>query len=88
MRTSTPNFHNGKLAEVSPFGTGFIEDLGSDTCYGFHISMLFENNRPVDPTKLEGMQVRFSLSDGRTVDSVCLVEHPAFKNGSALGNTH
>jgi len=71
---NSTHVHNGKLAEVSPFGTGFIEDLSSDTCYGFHISMLFENNRPLDPTKLEGMQVRFSLSDNRTVDSVCLVQ--------------
>jgi len=82
------NFHNGKLAEVSPFGTGFIEDLSSHSCYGFHISMLFENNRPLDPTRLEGMQVRFSLSDSQTVDSVCLVQHPASTNGSAHGKTH
>jgi hypothetical protein len=87
MPTST-HLHNGKLAEVSPFGTGFIEDLSSDTCYGFHISMLFENNRLVDPTMLEGMQVRFSLSDSQAVDSVCLVHHPASTNGSAHGNTH
>jgi hypothetical protein len=66
--------HHGKLAEMSPFGTGFIEDMSNETCYGFHISMLFENNQPADPTKLEGMQVRFRLGSSQTVESVILVQ--------------
>jgi hypothetical protein len=64
----------GKLSEISPFGTGFIEDVVTEACYGFHISMLFQTVRPDNPTKLEGTLVRFSVAADRVVDKVTVVD--------------
>ena len=61
----------GVLYEVSPFGTGFIEDTATGRMYGFHKSML---RVVMAAGELEGAVVRFRLNSLGTVQSVDLVD--------------
>jgi hypothetical protein len=64
-------WQGGVLYEVSPFGTGFIEDTATGRVYGFHKSML---HSAVAVGRLEGATVRFQLNSAGTVGSVDLVD--------------
>jgi hypothetical protein len=64
-------WHEGKLVEISPFGTGFIEDVHEGGCYGFQMSMLPEHLQPFDPSSLEGSRVRFVISESGIVEGLC-----------------
>ena len=64
-------WHGGILYEVSPFGTGFIEDSSTGRIYGFHKSML---PSPTELGRLEGAPVRFQLNTTGTVGLVDLVD--------------
>jgi len=64
-------WQGGVLYEVSPFGTGFIEDTATGRVYGFHKSML---PSAVALGRLEGAAVRFQLNAAGTVGSVDLVD--------------
>jgi hypothetical protein len=64
------NWHGGVLHEISPFGTGFIEDSSNGRVYGFHKSMLPFS---IDIGKLEGALVRFQLNAKGAVGAVDLV---------------
>jgi hypothetical protein len=70
----------GKLVEISPWGTGFIEDTFGKV-FGFHYSMLagYEGvskedwsleleNRPVTFTAKEGVASNVILHDANTAD--------------------
>jgi hypothetical protein len=61
-------WREGKLFEISPFGTGFVEEESTGRAFGFHTSMIgLAGSKP--PNELEGRSVRFTVSeDGRIVD--------------------
>jgi hypothetical protein len=65
------HWQGGILYEVSPFGTGFIEDTATGRIYGFHKSML---QFSVGLGRLEGAMVRFQLNSAGAVRSVDLVD--------------
>ena len=66
----TDNWRGGVLYEISPFGTGFIEDSATGRVYGFHKSML---PLPVNLGRLEGAPVRFQLDTAGTVRTIDLM---------------
>lgn len=53
----------GKLTEMSPFGTGFIE-FGDGRVLGFHHTMLKTSVSREQWPSLEGKSVAFQLVDG------------------------
>jgi hypothetical protein len=65
------HWQGGILYEVSPFGTGFIEDTATGQVYGFHKSML---QSAAAAGRLEGAVVRFQLNSAGTVRTVDLVD--------------
>jgi hypothetical protein len=61
-------WRKGKLAELSPFGTGFIEEEFTGRAFGFHTSMIGLATSE-SPDELEGQSVRFQLSeDGKILE--------------------
>lgn len=60
----------GKLLEISPFGTGFIEDMSTGARYGFHISMLPPPVQPANSLDLTGRKVRFNVRHDGTIAEV------------------
>lgn len=66
------NWHGGILYEISPLGTGFIEDSSTGRVYGFHQSMLPSAGSAV--ALLEGAAVRFQLNPAGAVRIVDLVD--------------
>ena len=66
------NYESGRLVEISPWGTGFIQS-GDHTRYGFHASMLTPAKSPSAslPTELEDRRV-FFRTDGPVVLEVLL----------------
>jgi hypothetical protein len=70
----------GRLVEISPLGTGFIEDL-SGARYGFHRAMLPSAQTPAHPNwreVLEGRLVNFQINDGRVVSLQFISAKAAF----------
>jgi hypothetical protein len=65
---------SGILVEVSPFGTGFIEDKVTSARYGFHVSMLRSTNIPKDARVLAGTEVTFK-ADGSGMITVVSAPH-------------
>jgi hypothetical protein len=63
-------WYGGILYEVSPFGTGFIEDTKTGRLYGFHKSMLPSS---AATQRLEGASVRFQLDATNAVLAVDLI---------------
>jgi hypothetical protein len=63
----------GVLVELTPFGTGFIEDKLTSARYGFHISMLRSANVPKDARKLAGTEVTFKADGSGIITSVITV---------------
>lgn len=61
---------SGVLVELTPFGTGFIEDKVTSARYGFHISMLRSANVPKDARKLAGTEVTFKANGSGIITSV------------------
>lgn len=60
----------GQLIEISPWGTGFIEDEGGAR-FGFHYSMIKNREFPVDanwPETLRDRPVQFKETDGVVVE--------------------
>jgi len=60
------NSHTGKLTEISPWGTGFIEDT-TGSLFGFHYSMLSGYAGPTatdGSVELINQQVTFEIADG------------------------
>ena len=64
---ATAPWLHGILHEISPFGTGFIEDTESGQIYGFYKAALA---KAVPMDRLEGAQVRFQLDAAGVVLSV------------------
>lgn len=67
MPQQLDNWHGGVLYEISPFGTGFIEDTQTGSIYGFHKSMLRSTS---NLSHLEGSTVKFHLNAIGTVEWV------------------
>jgi hypothetical protein len=66
----------GILFEISPWGTGFIDELSTHRALGFHYSMLRNFSEPSGvnwPDALEGREVSFIEEAGR-VSAVKLAE--------------
>ena len=63
------HWHQGKLYELSPFGTGFVEDATTGRVFGFHRSMLPE---VADWKRLEGAAVRFQLDSNGVIGQLDL----------------
>jgi hypothetical protein len=63
----------GVLVELTPFGTGFIEDKLTSARYGFHISMLRSANVPKDARKLAGTEVTFKADGSGIITNVIAV---------------
>jgi hypothetical protein len=63
------NWREGKLFELSPFGTGFIEEESTGLAFGFHISMVGTTGRSL-PNELEGQCVRFTVTEDGKVEEV------------------
>ncbi len=63
----------GVLVELTPFGTGFIEDKVTSARYGFHISMLNSTNVPKDARKLAGTEVTFKADGSGIITNVIAI---------------
>ncbi len=77
---ATP-FRHGILFEISPSGTGFLEDQVDGSVYGFHYSALVDGSRPDGLTWaqwLEGRTVSFRI-DEESICDVFLVESASKK---------
>ena len=60
----------GTLHEISPFGTGLIEERSTGRVYGFHRSML---QNPSNVRLVNGAAIRFQLNEAGTVQTVHVV---------------
>jgi hypothetical protein len=68
----------GVLFEISPWGTGFIDESSTHRAFGFHHSMLSNFSGPADVNwsdVLEGQEVSFVEEAGK-VSTVQLAEEP------------
>jgi hypothetical protein len=63
----------GVLVELTPFGTGFIEDRVTSARYGFHISMLRSTKVPKDARTLAGTEVTFKADGSGIITHVIAV---------------
>jgi len=71
MSNCTLIWREGKLFELSPFGTGFIEEESTGLAFGFHISMIGSGGAQA-ANELEGQSVRFTLTEEGKVEQVVL----------------
>jgi hypothetical protein len=79
----------GILFEISPWGTGFIDELSTHRALGFHHSMLSNFGEPIGvnwPNVLEGRGVSFVETAGK-VSAVRLVEKSARSAKLRTANT-
>jgi hypothetical protein len=63
----------GKLWELSPLGTGFLEDTATGARYGFHVSMMPGSIAPNDAPRLAGQHVRFEVHSNGAITGVTAI---------------
>jgi hypothetical protein len=71
MSSSKLIWRKGKIFEISPFGTGFIEEESTGLAFGFDISMMGSTS-PRAPNELEGRSVRFTVTEEGKLEQVHL----------------
>jgi hypothetical protein len=64
----------GKLLELSPLGTGFVQDKATGTRYGFHVSMMPGSVAPSDAPGLDGQDVQFEVHKNGTITGLTALD--------------
>jgi hypothetical protein len=71
-------WREGLLFEISPLGTGFVEEKSTGRAFGFHASMI-GGACPLPAGDLEGEAVRFTLTEEGKIAEIELLH----RRGSA-----
>ena len=69
MKITDLIWREGRLFEISPLGTGFVEETSTGRAFGFHASMI-GGGCPQPVGDLEGEAVRFTLSEEEKIAEV------------------